>query len=84
MIYMLGRKLIIKMNNNPINLNELLELREIYLELKELAAKVQDFEDRHKFADKMKKSLDKAISELVDSAHILYRDIYQIKKENYL
>jgi len=71
-------------NGKPINLEELLKLRGIYLELKELAAIIQDFEDKHTFADKMKISLDKCINELMESAHTLYRDIYIIKKENKL
>ena len=68
----------------PIKLDELLKLRGIYLELKELAAIIQDFEDSHLFADRMKKSLDKCIKELSETAHTLYRDIYIIKKENEL
>lgn len=67
-----------------IQLEELLKLRGIYLELKELAAIIQDFEDNHIFADSLKKSLDKCVTELSDAGHILYKDIYRIRKENSL
>jgi hypothetical protein len=71
-------------DSKPIKLKELIRLREIYLELKELAAVIQEFEDNHSFAEQMKISLDKCITELCDASHILYRDIYQIRKENKL
>lgn len=70
--------------NKRIQLDELLKLRGVYLELKELAAIIQDFEDNHAFADSLKKSLDKCVAELSEAGHILYRDIYTIRKENAL
>ena len=70
--------------NKRIQLEELLKLRGIYLELKELAAIIQDFEDSHIFADSLKKSLDRCVTELSDAGHILYKDIYTIRKENSL
>jgi len=70
------------MNGKDITLKELLELRDIMMELKELGAKIQDFEDRHTFADIMKKSLDSCIAEIQEASHILHYDIYKIKKRS--
>ena len=66
----------------PIELRELLELREISLKLREFAARLQEFEDKHVFATAMKDSLDKCIKELDQTHHFLDIDIYKMKQEN--
>ena len=70
------------MNGKNITLKELLELRDIEMQLRELAARIVDFEDKHKFAEEMKRSLDKCIAEINDGIHILHKDIYIMKKKN--
>jgi len=68
----------------PIKLDELIELREISQALVDFAARLQDFEDKHTFAAKMKRSLDRCVSELDDAHHQLEKDIYIMRQENRL
>jgi len=64
----------------PIELSELLELREISLKLREYAARLVEFEDKHIFAKAMRESLDECITELDKVHHALDIDIYRIEK----
>jgi len=68
----------------PITLKELLDLREASLQIRELAAVLVDFEDKHIFAQTMKQSLDACITELNKIHHNLDRDIYKMRKVNNL
>jgi len=68
----------------PIRLEELLELRDTSLRIREFAAILAEFEDKHIFAKVMKESLETCIKELNKIHHTLDRDIYIMKRKNKL
>lgn len=66
----------------PIHLKELLKIQEYYIQLHEIAGDLKEFEDRHTFAEEMKKSLDHVVRTLDIISHELVCDIFRMKQEN--
>ena len=66
----------------PIHLSELIKIQRFYIKLKEMAGELKEFEDRHTFADEMRRSLDHIIQYLDEISHELICDIFRMKQEN--
>ena len=62
------------------NFRDARELKDMYITLKNMASRLVELEERHSSATHFKKVLDNAISEIDDVAHILDREINEIKK----
>ena len=56
------------------------ELKNMYLKLKDMASRLVELEERHASATHFKKALDNAIVEIDNVAHILDREINEIKR----
>ena len=68
------------MKNRLDNFRDARELKNMYIKLKNMASRLVELEERHSSATRFKKVLDNAISEIDDVAHILDREIDEIKK----
>jgi Tfp pilus assembly protein PilZ len=66
--------------NKLSNFRDARELKNMYLKLKNMASRLIELEERHSSATRFKKVLDNAIREIDDVAHILDREINEIKK----
>jgi Tfp pilus assembly protein PilZ len=62
------------------NFRDAYELKDMYLKLKDMASRLVELEERHLTAIHFKKIIDSAIVEIDDVAHILDREINEIKK----
>lgn len=74
------KKLNIFIKNKLANFRDARKLKNIYLRLKNMASDLVELEERHSSAIHFKKVIDNAISEIDDVAHILDREIDEIKK----
>ena len=61
------------------NFRDALELRNMYLKLKGMASRLVELEERHSSALHFKNVIDSAINEIDEVAHILDREINEIK-----
>lgn len=61
------------------NIKEAKELKKMYLELKEMAARLVELEECHPTAEHFRKIIYRAIAELEEVAHILDHEISEIK-----
>lgn len=66
--------------NKLANFHDANELKNMYIDLKNMASRLIELEERHPSATHFKKVLDNAISEIDEVAHILDREINEIKK----
>jgi len=62
------------------NFRDANELKNMYIRLKEMASRLVELEERHSTAIHFKKAIEYAISEIDNIAHILDREIDEIKK----
>ena len=62
------------------NFRDALELRNMYLKLKEMASRLVELEERHSSAVHFKNVINSAINEIDEVAHILDKEINEIKK----
>lgn len=74
------KKLNAFIKNKLGNFRDARELKNMYIKLKNMASRLVELEERHLSATHFKKVLDNAISEIDDVAHILDREINEIKK----
>ena len=74
------RKLNIFMKNKISNFRDARKLKNMYIKLKDMASRLVELEERHPTATHFKKVLDSAISEIDEVAHILDREINEVKK----
>ena len=74
------KKLGVFMKNKLDNFRDARELKNMYIKLKDMASRLVELEERHSSATRFKKVLDNAISEIDEVAHILDREISEIKK----
>ncbi len=56
------------------------EMKDMYLKLKKMAARLISLEEKHPTASQFKIIIDKAISEIDNAAHTIDREIMEIKK----
>jgi len=62
-----------------LNYRHALELKKMYLQLKEMGARLYDMEQSHSHADHFKKVIDHAIEKIDHIAHILDREVWEVK-----
>lgn len=74
------RRLYAFLRDKSGNFQDAIKLKNMYMQLKDMASNLVDLEERHSSAIHFKKILDNAISEIDDVAHILDREISEIKK----
>ncbi len=74
------KKLNAFLHNKFNNLHDAFELKNMYIKLKDMASRLVELEERHSSARHFKRVLDNAISEIDDVAHILDREINEIKR----
>lgn len=65
--------------DNNTHPDEVYELLQMYFIIKGIVARLVEIEEAHPLAENLLKGLRKAVSELDDSAHLLYREMYEIK-----
>lgn len=58
---------------------EVFELLQMYFIIKGMCARLLEIEEAHPLAEQLKKVLNKAIIEMEDSAHLLYKEMWEIK-----
>lgn len=63
-----------------INFRDARKLKDMYIKLKNMASRLVELEERHSSAIHFRKVIDNAINEIDDVAHILDREINEIKK----
>lgn len=68
------------MKNKLNNFRDAHELKNMYIELKNMASRLVELEERHSTATHFKKVINNAISEIDDVAHILDREINEVKR----
>lgn len=68
------------LNRKISDYKDAVELKNMYLKLKEIASILVDIQQRHESAVRVKKVLDRAIIELDQIAHILDREVREIKE----
>ncbi len=66
--------------NKLVNFRDASELKNMYMSLKEMASRLVELEERHETAIHFKKAIDCAVSEIDNVAHILDREINEIRK----
>ena len=66
--------------NKLSNYRDANELKNMYLSLKEMASRLVELEERHSTAMHFKRAIDCAVNEIDNVAHILDREINEIKK----
>jgi len=74
------KKLNVFVRNKFSNFRDALALKKMYMALKDMASKLVELEERHASAVHFKKVLDSAINEIDEVAHMLDREINEIKK----
>jgi len=74
------KKLNIFFRNKSANLRDAVKLKKMYLQLKNMASDLVVMEEKHASAVHFKSVLDNAISEIDTIAHILDKEINEIKK----
>ena len=74
------RKLNTFLKNKFDNFRDALELKNMYVKLKDMAARLVQLEERHSSAVHFKNVLDNAINEIDDVAHILDKEINEVKE----
>jgi len=57
-----------------------LELKKMYIQLKEMGARLYDMEQSHAHAEHFKKVIDYAIKKIDNIAHILDREVWEVKR----
>jgi Tfp pilus assembly protein PilZ len=62
------------------NYRDALELKKMYMQLKEMAARLYDLERSHMQAEHFRKVVDHAINEIDNVAHILDKEVWEIKR----
>lgn len=68
------------MQNKLSNFRDACELKNMYIKLKTMASRLVELEERHLSATRFKRVLNNAINEIDDIAHLLDREINEIKK----
>ena len=68
------------LKNKFQNYRQALELKKMYHQLKEMGGKLYDMEQSHVHALHFKKVIDHAIKEIDNIAHILDREVWEVKK----
>ena len=63
-----------------LNFRDARKLKDMYVKLKNMASNLVELEERHSKATHFKKVIENAINEIDDVAHILDREIDEIKK----
>lgn len=66
-------------NNKIKSYKDAKELKSMYLKLKGMAARLVELEERHSTASRFKKVIDKAIKEIDNIAHLIDREIVEVK-----
>jgi hypothetical protein len=61
------------------NYRHAIELKRMYLQLKEMAARLYELEESHAHAEHFRQVIDNAIKEIENIAHILDREVWEIK-----
>lgn len=74
------KKLNAFIQNKLNNFRDARELKNMYIKLKNMASRLVELEERHLSATRFKKALNNAINEIDDIAHLLDREINEIKK----
>jgi len=74
------KKLSTFIKNKLINFRDAQKLKSMYTNLKNMASNLVELEERHSSATHFRKVLDNAIGEIDEVAHILDREISEIKK----
>ena len=74
------KKLNIFLRNKFNNFRDATELKNMYIELKDMASRLVELEEKHASAIHFKKVVDNAINEIDDVAHILDKEINEIKE----
>jgi hypothetical protein len=62
-----------------LNYRHALELKRMYLQLKEMGARLYELEESHIHAEHFRKVIDHAVKQIDDIAHILDREVWEIK-----
>ena len=62
-----------------VNYHHALELKKMYAQLKDMAAELYDMRQSHKQAAHFKKVIDYAIKDIDNIAHILDREVWEVK-----
>ena len=62
------------------NYRQAVELKKMYTQLKEMAARLYELEESRPHAENFKKVIDHAIEDIDHIAHILDREVWEIKK----
>jgi Tfp pilus assembly protein PilZ len=74
------KRLNVFIKNKIANFRDARELKNMYIKLKNMASRLVELEEHHSSATHFKKVIDNAINEIDDVAHILDREINEIKK----
>lgn len=74
-----GKKLKIFLREKFRNYRQALELKRMYLQLKEMGARLYELEQAHPNAEHFRKVIDCAIKEIDHIAHILDREVWEVK-----
>jgi Tfp pilus assembly protein PilZ len=75
-----GKKIDEFLKYKLLNYRHALELKNMYAQLKEMAARLYELERQHMQAEHFKKVIDHAITEIDSIAHILDREVWEIKR----
>ncbi|NQT90340.1 MAG: hypothetical protein HQ558_03705, partial [Candidatus Omnitrophica bacterium] len=74
-----GKKLREFLKNKFCNYRHALELKKMYLELKGMAGRLYDIEQSYEHAEHFKKVIESSIAEIDHIAHILDREVWEVK-----
>lgn len=61
------------------NVRDAQELKQMYLRLKEMAARLVEIEEKHPRASHFRKAIDSAIQEIEDVAHMIDREVREVR-----
>jgi Tfp pilus assembly protein PilZ len=61
------------------NFRDAQELKRMYLRLKEMAARLVEIEEQHPRASQFRKAIDSAIQEIEDVAHMIDREVREVR-----
>jgi len=67
------------LRNKFRNYRHALELKRMYLQLKEMGARLYELEESHSHAENFRRVIDNAVKEIDNIAHILDREVWEIK-----
>lgn len=75
-----GKKLKSFLKDKFRNYHHALELKKMYMQLKEMGARLYELEELHPHAESFRKAIDKTIKEIDYIAHIIDREVWEIKR----